>query len=99
MLLFGIGSLLPWNAILTALDFFEEKVSRIDENNFVISSCLDAKIRAKLYLWFCSKFLAYRNLSYNPSLWTQSFLCYENLWRIYCYSRTYDRASLSCQLP
>lgn len=26
MLLFGIGALLPWNAILTALDFFEEKV-------------------------------------------------------------------------
>jgi hypothetical protein len=26
MLLFGIGALLPWNAILTALDFFSEKV-------------------------------------------------------------------------
>jgi hypothetical protein len=27
MVLFGIGALLPWNAILTALDFFGEKVS------------------------------------------------------------------------
>jgi hypothetical protein len=27
MLLFGRGALLPWNAILTALDFFGEKVS------------------------------------------------------------------------
>lgn len=26
MLMFGIGALLPWNAILTALDFFKEKV-------------------------------------------------------------------------
>jgi hypothetical protein len=27
MVFFGIGGLLPWNAILTALDFFNEKVS------------------------------------------------------------------------
>lgn len=27
MFLFGIGSLLPWNAVLTALPFFEEKMS------------------------------------------------------------------------
>ena len=27
MLLYGIGALLPWNAILTALDFFKEKVN------------------------------------------------------------------------
>lgn len=27
MILFGVGALLPWNAILTALDFFNEKVS------------------------------------------------------------------------
>jgi hypothetical protein len=26
MMLFGVGALLPWNAILTALDFFSEKV-------------------------------------------------------------------------
>lgn len=26
MLLFGIGALLPWNAVLTALDFFIEHV-------------------------------------------------------------------------
>jgi hypothetical protein len=26
MILFGIGALLPWNAILTALSFFEKKV-------------------------------------------------------------------------
>ncbi len=26
MFLFGIGALLPWNAILTALPFFDEKV-------------------------------------------------------------------------
>ncbi len=26
MLLFGVGALLPWNAILTALDFFIEHV-------------------------------------------------------------------------
>jgi hypothetical protein len=26
MLLFGIGSLLPWNAVLTAMDFFIDKV-------------------------------------------------------------------------
>lgn len=27
MFLFGIAALLPWNAVLTALDFFTEKVS------------------------------------------------------------------------
>lgn len=27
MILFGIASLLPWNAVLTSLDFFESKVS------------------------------------------------------------------------
>ena len=27
MILFGIGALLPWNAVLTALDFFTEKVT------------------------------------------------------------------------
>ena len=26
MLLFGVGALFPWNAILTALDFFGEKL-------------------------------------------------------------------------
>jgi len=29
MILFGIGVLLPWNAVLTSLDFFEGKVSVI----------------------------------------------------------------------
>jgi hypothetical protein len=29
MFLFGIGSLLPWNAVLTALPFFDEKVSSV----------------------------------------------------------------------
>jgi hypothetical protein len=27
MFLFGVGSLLPWNAILTSIDFFKTKVS------------------------------------------------------------------------
>jgi hypothetical protein len=26
MIFFGVGALLPWNAILTALDFFDDKV-------------------------------------------------------------------------
>ena len=60
MLLFGIGALLPWNAILTALDFFKEKVSECDitqchydinrihklvyKNSFLFTHCSLAKI-------------------------------------------------------
>ncbi|CDW83406.1 equilibrative nucleoside transporter 1 [Stylonychia lemnae] len=43
MLLFGIGALLPWNAILTALDFFEEKQSRYQPSfvfGFAVNSLL-----------------------------------------------------------
>jgi hypothetical protein len=29
MFLFGVGSLLPWNAILTSIDFFKTKVISI----------------------------------------------------------------------
>lgn len=31
MFLFGVGSLLPWNAILTSIDFFKMKVRLTDE--------------------------------------------------------------------
>ena len=51
MVLFGIGALLPWNAILTALDFFIEKVSNnetIPINLHLMYSWLD--ISLTLYL-------------------------------------------------
>ena len=35
MILFGIGALLPWNAILTSLDFFKAKVKLYILNELV----------------------------------------------------------------
>lgn len=35
MFLFGIAALLPWNAVLTALDFFIEKVMMTHLNHFI----------------------------------------------------------------
>lgn len=50
MLLLGIGSLLPWNAILTALDFFKEKV-RDSEYLFCIFTS-DSKLINNSQLFF-----------------------------------------------
>lgn len=39
MVLFGIACLLPWNAVLTSLDFFINKVRLLDSFSFSLCRC------------------------------------------------------------
>jgi hypothetical protein len=66
MLLFGIGALLPWNAILTALDFFSEKVRLCLFYN--IFSWLDTILHLYLALQLTAVLLLFKSSSLSTAI-------------------------------
>ena len=94
MILFGIGALLPWNAVLTALDFFTEKVN-LDS---IIENSLACRISACIRLWLRSQQLTYLHLSFHNHLRPQDFLFEKDIWRLPIYCSPHDHLTIGCKL-